>query len=53
MVTKLPDSGNGKIHATPTGNDNDVILLDMYEGIIHSGTLAVEFEYSSDLCSIN
>ena len=60
MVTKLPDSGNGKIHATPTGNDNDVICMTdlvfvryMYEGIIHSGTLAVEFEYSSNLCSIN
>ena len=56
----LPDNGNGTIHATPTGNDNDVIsmtdvvfLTYMSEGIIHSGTLAIEFEYSSSHCSIN
>ena len=31
----------------------DVVFLRyMSEGIIHSGTLAVEFEYSSSLCSI-
>jgi hypothetical protein len=56
----LPDNGNGTIHATPTGNDNDVITMTdvvflkyMSEGIIHSGTLAIEFEYSSSHCSIN
>ena len=45
----LPDNGNGTIHATPIGNDNDVIsmtdvvfLTYMSEGIIHSGTLAIE-----------
>ena len=60
MVTKLPDSGNGKIHATPTGNNNDIICMTdfvflryMSEGIMHSGMLTVEFEYSSSLCSIN
>ena len=56
----LPDNGNGILHATPTGNDNDVISMTdvvflryMSEGIIHSGTLAIEFEYSSSHCSIN
>ena len=23
----LPDNGNGTIHATPTGDDNDVIFM--------------------------
>jgi hypothetical protein len=56
----LPDNGNGILYATPTGNDNDVISMTdvvflryMSEGIIQSGTLAIEFEYSSSLCSIN
>ncbi len=30
-----------------------VFVSYMSEGIMHSGTLAVEFEYSSNLCSIN
>jgi len=30
-----------------------VFLRYMSEGIMHSGMLAVEFEYSSNLCSIN
>ena len=55
------DNGNGTIHATPAGNDNDVITTTdrccisyVYDwGIIHSGTLAIEFEYSSSYCSIN
>ena len=56
----LPDNGNGTLHATPTGNDNDMISMTdivflryLSDGIIHSGTLAIEFEYSSSLCSIN
>jgi hypothetical protein len=56
----LPDNRNGTLHATSSGNDNDkicmtdiVFLKYMSEGIIHSGTLTVEFEYSSSLCSIN
>ena len=56
----LPDNGNEILHVIPTGNDNDVISMTdvvflryMSEGIIHSGTLAIEFEYSSSLCSIN
>ena len=55
----LPDNGNGTIHATPIGDDNvismtDVVFLTyMSEGIIHSGTLAIEFEYSFSHCSIN
>jgi len=42
------------------GNDKDVISMTdvvflryMSEGIIHSGTLAIEFEHSSSHCSIN
>jgi len=32
----------------------DVVFLRyMSEGIIHSGTLAIEFEHSSSHCSIN
>ena len=55
----LPDNGNGILHATPTGNDNKIFMTDIVflrylsDGIIHSGTLAIEFEYSSSLCSIN
>jgi hypothetical protein len=56
----LPDNGNGTLHATSSDNDNDkicmtdiVFLKYMSEGIIHSGTLTVEFEYSTSLCSIN
>ena len=42
------------------GINNDMICMTdivflryMSEGIIHSGTLAIEFEYSSSHCSIN
>lgn len=56
----LPNNGNDAFHATPTGNDNDGICMTdlvfvryMSEGIAHSGTLTIEFEYSSSLCSIN
>ena len=42
------------------GINNDMIYMTdivflryMSEGIIHSGTLAIEFEYSSSHCSIN
>ena len=42
------------------GNNNDkicmtdiVFLRYMSEGIMHSGMLTIEFEYSSSLCSIN
>ena len=52
----LPNNRNG----TLLGNDNDMICMThivflkyMSEGIIHSGTLTVDFEYSSDLSSIN
>ena len=55
----LPDNGNGTIHATPIGDDNVISMTDVVflrylsDGIIHSGTLAIEFEYSSSHCSIN
>ena len=55
----LPDNGNGTIHATPIDDDNVISMTDvvflmyMSEGIIHSGTLAIEFEYSFSHCSIN
>ena len=52
----LPNNRNG----TLLGNNNDMICMTdivflryMSEGIIHSGMLTVEFEYSSTLCSIN
>ena len=52
----LPHTGNG----TLLGNNNDIICMTdlvflryMSEGIMHSGMLTVEFEYSSSLCSIN
>ena len=55
-VIMLPNDRNG----TLLGNNNDmmcmtdiVFLRYMSEGIMHSGMLAVEFEYSSNLCSIN
>ena len=42
------------------GINNDMICMTdivflryMSEGIIHSGTVAIEFEYSSSHCSIN
>ncbi len=44
----LPDNGNGTLHATPTGNDIDVISMTdvvflryLSDGIIHSGMLAI------------
>ena len=56
----LSHNGNETLNATSSGNHNDricmaeiIFLRYMSEGIIHSGTLAVEFEYSSSLCSIN
>jgi hypothetical protein len=52
----LPNNRNG----TVLGNNNDKICMTdiaflryTSEGIMHSGMLAVEFEYSSSLCSIN
>ena len=52
----LPHTRNG----TLLGNNNDIICMTdlvflryMSEGIMHSGMLTVEFEYSSSLCSIN
>ena len=52
----LPNNRNG----TLLDIDNDMICMThivflkyMSEGIIHSGTLTVDFEYSSDLSSIN
>ena len=52
----LPNNRN----CTLLGNDNYMIgmthivfLKYMSEGIIHSGMLTVDFEYSSDLSSIN
>jgi hypothetical protein len=56
----LSNNGNDTLNATSSGNYNDricmtdiIFLRYMSEGIVHSGTLAVEFEYSSSLCSIN
>lgn len=47
-------------HTTSSGSDNNrismthvVFLRYMSEGIIHSGTLAIEIEYSFSHCSIN
>jgi hypothetical protein len=52
----LPHTRN----CTLLGNNNDIICVTdpvflryMSEGIMHSGMLTVEFEYSSSLCSIN
>ena len=56
----LPDNGPEILHVIPIGDDNDVIsmtdvvfLTYMSEGIVHSGTLAIVFEYSCSHCSIN
>ena len=57
----LPNNGNDYLfHATSPGNYIDkicmtdiVFLRYLSDGVIHSGTLAIEFEYSSSLCSIN
>jgi hypothetical protein len=56
----LSNNGNDTLNATSSGNYNDriwmtdiIFLRYMSEGIVHSGTLAMEFEYSSSLCSIN
>jgi hypothetical protein len=55
----LPN-GNDTLHATSSVNDMDkicmtemVFLRYLSEGIMQYGTLTVEFEYSSSLCSIN
>ena len=52
----LPNNRNG----TLLGNYNDIICVTdivflkyMSEGIMHSGMLTVDFEYSSSLSSIN
>jgi hypothetical protein len=52
----LPHTRN----CTLLGNNIDIICVTdlvflryMSEGIMHSGMLTVEFEYSSSLCSIN
>ena len=56
----FPQNGNAMFHAISSGSDNDrisithvVSLRYMSEGIIHSGTLAIEIEYSFSHCSIN
>ena len=57
----LPNNGNDYLfHSTSSGNYIDkicmtdiVFLRYLSDGVIHSGTLAIEFEYSSSLCSIN
>ena len=57
----LPNNGYDYLfHATSSGNYIDkicmtdiVFLRYLSDGVIHSGTLAIEFEYSSSLCSIN
>jgi hypothetical protein len=48
------------VEVTTSLSDNDkicmadiVFLRYLSDGIIHSGTLAIEFEYSSSHCSIN
>ena len=55
----LPHTRNGTLLGM-LGNNNDIICMTdlvflryMSEGIMHSGMLTVEFEYSSNLCSIN
>jgi hypothetical protein len=56
----LPN-GNDTLHATSSVNHMDkiccmtdmVFLRYLSEGIMQYGTLTVEFEYSSSLCSIN
>jgi hypothetical protein len=60
IVIVLPDYGYEKLHATSSGKDNSticmteiVLLKYVSEGIMQSGTLAVDFAYSSSLCSIN
>ena len=57
MLTK---NGNYMLDITTSLSDNDkicmtdiVFLRYLSDGIIHSGTLAIEFEYSSSHCSIN
>ena len=49
-----------KAHPTPKGNDSDLICITppvflryMSDGIVQSGILTIEFEYSSVLGSIN
>ncbi len=57
----LSNNGNDEtLHATSSGNYNDkicmtdiVFLRYLSDGIIQSGPIAIEFEYSSSLCSIN
>ena len=56
----FPQNGNAMFHAISSGSDNDrisithvVSLRYMSEGIIYSGTLAIEIEYSFSHCSIN
>ena len=56
----FPKNGNAMFHAISSGSDNDrismthvVFLRYISEGIIHSGTLAIEIEYSFSHYSIN
>ena len=61
ISSMLPINGNyDTLHAALSINDMDkicmtdiVFLRYLSDGIIHSGTLAIEFEYSSSHCSIN